>query len=175
MSSTIDQLKRVFIDSCIPVSQETLEEPQEKMSRSLFLGESFDRSSLLVCRLDPNCLELFPYLKKSELGGLKGMRCICDYVIFVEKGDVLFVLLFELKKGKESPVKQLELSVPFIDFILRRAILLNHIKIHYEIRKIGISDVPERRTTIMRGDLIYDNCFLKLYNGKRIYLERLLH
>lgn len=174
MSNAIDQLKRVFNDRCVPKSQSLLLEPKENMTRSLFLGD-LDQKDILICRLDPDSMELFPYLKKSNLGGLKGMRSICDYIVFVEKKSTLFVLLIELKKGKDSPIKQLELSEPFIEFILARASIMKHLCVKHEIRKIGISDIPEKRTTSFRGNLVYDNNYLKLYKGNKVYLQKLLH
>ena len=47
---------------------------------------------------------------------------------------------------------------------------------NYNIRKIGITERADKRTTGMRGDVEYnDNNFVKLYSGKKIYLQRMLH
>lgn len=182
MSKTIDTLKRIFSDRFIELSHDSISEPREGMIRKIFKGGIADEN-ILICRLDqegsPNYVDPFPYLKgDSVLHGLGGMKRISDYVMFVDKDGDLFVLLFELKKGKESPLEQLEVTEPLIDFIFDRAKILKHLNnLEYKVRKIGITDEVDKRKTSERGEVIYDEKlkYAKLYKGNLIYLRKLLH
>ena len=180
MSKVIQLLKKLFDDRFIEADSTTISEPSEGMSRVLYRGNGIPDDDMLVCRLDqdrnPQVKDLFPYLRKSGVsGGLKGMRRICDYAVFVDYSGVLYVLLVELKKGDDSPQEQLNLTEPLISFIFERAKILNHFVGSYEIRKVGISDVSDKRRTSYRGDIVYENGYTKLYSGKKVYLLRLLH
>lgn len=181
MSKTIETLKRIFSDRYIEASHTSLSEPKEGMVREIIQGGITD-DDMLICRLDqegsPNYIDSFPYIKGDSIHhGLRGMKRLSDYVIFVDKEGELFVLLFELKKGKESPQEQLDVTEPLIDFIFNRAMILKHFNdIKYEVRKIGITDEVDKRRTFERGEVIYnDNKYVKLYRDKRIYLRKLLH
>lgn len=179
MSKLIETLNRLFDGRFIEVSPTTIDEPAEGMSRTLFKGKDILDEDVLVCRLDQGSgIDMFPYLRGNSVPkGLKGMKRICDYVIFVDKGNMLFVLLIELKKGNDSPKEQLNLTVPLIEFIFERAQMLNHLNdLKYKIRKIGITDKDDKRPTSDRGDINYDeNDFVKLFKNKKLYLQRMLH
>ena len=178
MSKTIEILNKIFDDRCIVTSHDTISEPKEGMSRDIF-NHVVDDDDLLICRLDQEGSDPFPYLKGDSVShGLKGMKRISDYAVFVDKDNRLFVLLFELKKGKDSPQEQLDVTEPLIDFIFNRAKILKHIdqNIEYNVRKIGITDEVGKRCTSDRGEVIYDNNnYVKLYKNKAIYLQHLLH
>jgi|GEM_PF-5340758 hypothetical protein len=180
MSKTIDTLKRIFSDSFIEASHDNISEPKEDMVRKICKGGIADED-ILICRLDQeggsNYADPFPYIKGDSVNhGLRGMKRVSDYVMFVDKDGVLFVLIFELKKGKESPKEQLDVTEPLIDFIFNRAKILKHFgEIKYEVRKIGITEEVGKRSTSERGEIIYDNRFVRLYRGKYIYLRKLLH
>lgn len=71
-------------------------------------------------------------LKKEYKGGLfpffakiKGVCCICDYILFAEFNNKLFVLIIELKKGKESTLPQLKAAKNFVDYIINPLAELN--------------------------------------------------
>lgn len=181
MSKVIDILTRLFDDKFIEKSHITIDEPAEKMSRLILKSPSLPDENILVCRLDqnqnPKVTDMFPYLRgDSTARGLKGMKRICDYAIFVDKGNKVFVLLIEMKKGDDSPQEQLNVTEPLIEFIFERARILKHLVVDYEIRKIGITDKAEKRTTSDRGDTDYNqDKYVKLYQNKRFYLHRMLH
>lgn len=181
MSKVIDILTRMFDDRFIEKSHYIIEEPAENMSRLIHKGSDLPDENILVCRLDqnqnPQVTDLFPYLRgDSGHIGLKGMKRICDFAIFVDKDDKVFVLLIEMKKGDESPQEQLNVTEPLMVFLFERAKILKHLVVDYEIRKIGITDKAEKRTTSDRGDVEYnDNQYVKLYQNKRFYLQRMLH
>ncbi len=180
MSKTIEILKRIFSDSFVEASHDSISEAKEVMARKINKGGILDED-ILICRLDQeggsNYTDPFPYLKGDSVNhGLRGMKRVSDYVMFVDKDDVLFVLLIELKKGKASPREQLDVTEPLIDFIFNRAKILNHLgDINYEVRKIGITDEVGKRTTSDKGEIIYDDKFVKLYKNRYIYLRKLLH
>ena len=180
MSKTIEALTKIFDDRFIEVSHDRISEPKEDMSREIIKGGIADED-ILICHLDQEgntkVSEPFPYLRGDSVHhGLRGMKRISDYVIFVEKEGELFVLLFELKKGKDSPQEQLDVTAPLIDFIFNRAKILKHLDVEYKIRKIGVTDEVGKRSTADRGEVNYDeNSYTKLYKNNRIYIRKLLH
>lgn len=177
MSKVIEILNRIFDSRFIVESPSTIEEPSEGMSRTFFKGRNLQDDDVLVCRLDQGGIDMFPFLRgKSIPMGLKGMKRICDYAIFVDKEELLYVLLVELKKGDDSPQEQLNVTVPLIDFIFERAKILNHLQVDYKIRKIGITDKADKRPTSDRGNINYnEDDYVKLYLNKFFYLQRMLH
>ena len=180
MSKIIEIINKIFDERFIQTSHDSISEPKEKMKRRILKGGIIDEK-ILICHLDiernAQVSDLFPYLRGDSLNhGFKGMKRVCDYAIFVEEEETLFVLLIELKKGKESSREQLEVSEPLIDFIFSRARILKHLNTNYTVRKIGITDVVEKKETINRGEVIYDeNNYTKLYNSNILYLRKLLH
>lgn len=178
MSKVIEILNRIFDSRFIKGSTTIIDEPAEGMSRTLLMGNGISQEDILLCRLDQgDGIDMFPFLRgNSTSKGLKGMKRICDYAIFVDKDNVLYVLLIELKKGDESPLEQLNVTEPLIDFIFKRAKLLNHLDVNYEVRKIGITDKADKRRTSDRGNINYnEDRYVKLYSNKKFYLQRMLH
>lgn len=175
MSKTIDVLKKIFSDTFIESSPDFLREPSENMTRKICKGSIVD-DDILLCRLDQDGIDPFPYFRGSPLDhGCRGMKRISDYVLFVDKDDKLFVLLLELKKGKESPHEQLNVTEPLIKFVFDRARILKHLdNIDFLVRKIGITDEVDKRNTSDRGEIVYDNNFVRLYRNNRIFLQKLL-
>ncbi len=60
--------------------------------------------------------DAFPYF--SDITDLKKM---CDYILFLEEGKYLHVLIFELKKGNDSARKQLKAAKVFVEYIVESA------------------------------------------------------
>lgn len=184
MSTLIETLTRIFAPQFIQDDKTCISEENEGMSRKLLWG-SIAENEYLVCRLDPhdnpNTKDLFPYLRgNSSDHGFPGMKSICDYAIFINKnhGNDLYAILIELKKGKDSPKTQLDMSEPFIEFILSRARKLHLISETTNIlyRKIGISDRNINDGTKRGTNIQYDsNRFVQLYLGQHIRIENLLH
>ena len=67
-------------------------------------------------RFDPRKEDLFPYFSK-----LSGLKKICDYILFAEEGNILFVFLIELKLGTANARPQLLASKTFIDYVTESA------------------------------------------------------
>lgn len=115
-----------------------LQEVQEKMSIDFvsdnvkFLSFSFDKQ--LSKRDFPK--GLFPFFNR----GHAKVSSFCDYVIFAEKGGQLFILLIELKKGRESVTKQLNAAKCFADYVIATLNRVYESDVQPEYRKISIRD-----------------------------------
>ncbi|MEM0543412.1 hypothetical protein WFZ85_12355 [Flavobacterium sp. j3] len=101
---------------------------------------------------------IFPYFKATGIDNLKKM---CDYVMFVEDGNHLFIFLIELKKGLDSAKKQLEAGECFTNYIIATIKRLNNefeftdANLHY--RKIRISESQSKKSTLKKGLLIHNS------------------
>ena len=104
-------------------------------------GEKFEMNRIIVChnidfllyRLDPNKIKLFPYFNN-----VSGLKKVCDYILFAKEGEYLYILLIELKKGKESASKQLNAATAFSEYILVAA------------RRVGINIIENIKTIKIR-------------------------
>lgn len=67
--------------------------------------------------------EFLPFFKDSRIGGPKGLRKFCDYVMLINKNDNLTVALIEMKRSaNDSGYKsQLEASKLFMDYVIANA------------------------------------------------------
>lgn len=115
-----------------------LKEIQEEMSIELvrdnlrFLSFSFDK---LLPRNDfPK--GLFPFFNRGE----PKVCAFCDYVIFTEYKGTLFILLIELKKGRENVTKQLNAAQCFTEYLISTINRVYNINIEPEIRQISIRE-----------------------------------
>ena len=84
---------------------------------------------------------------------------MCDYIVFIENDEELFVLLIELKKGSAADAKkQLEMSEGFVEFVLNRACQAGVvIEKNHQIRKIAITDsFTAKKETMFYRDFHYD-------------------
>ena len=161
--SDIDKLRKAFDHSFIVEDPRLIEnfEDGSSMRRDIIAGTKF-----LIVRIDPNKKALFPYFNRIE-----GIHKMCDYFLFVEDNDAIFVFIIEMKKGHFSPQKQLDLSENFIKFVLRRMCLIDGLRLEgpFFIRKIGISDIKHPKRQLKVGyDLYFDeNNYLKRYHESK--------
>lgn len=115
-----------------------LKETQENMSIELvsdklrFLSFSFDK--ILPKQDFPK--GLFPFFNRGE----PKVCSFCDYVIFTEYNGKLFILLIELKKGKENVTKQLNAAQCFSEYLISTINRVYDVKLKPEIRQISIRD-----------------------------------
>jgi hypothetical protein len=94
-------------------------------------------------RFDQEKLSLFPYFAPTS-----GLAKICDYILFAQEGDYLYVLLFELKWGTESAKQQLEAAEVFASFLLQSAKRAGFVKLVDDkviVRKIRVSEERAKR------------------------------
>lgn len=124
-------------------------------------------------RFDPDTEKLFPYFKE-----VSGLHQICDYFIFAEDNGRFFIFLVELKRHQGSPIKQLDISESFVQFILSRAEKIKKgitKKVH--IRKLGIKDskiAPKRATGYYKNLSFDENKYLMIQSGTAIRLAQLM-
>lgn len=111
-----------------------------------------------LMRFDPNDETLFPYFDEIE-----GLHKICDYILFAENNDSIYVFLIELKKDNGSPLKQLDISESFVHFIIERAKYINEeVTKEVHIRKVGVKDTTSTK--------MVTNCFRKISYDQNRYL-----
>lgn len=139
MAGMIESLAAAIDPSFIPTDQSWLRESivvgRTPLTMECEIHPDKGQSHLL-CQFDRGGEnnKLFPYFN-FDVDGLVSM---CDYVLFVEEPSRLLVLLLELKHNA-SPVRQLNISKPFGEFICER---LKALSIDFNkpciYRKIGI-------------------------------------
>lgn len=123
------------------------------------------RLNYLLYKLDNSKGELFPYFSDKS-----GLKKFCDYLLFVEENNYLYLFLIELKRGTISATKQLKASNCFAEFLFDTARRIGlEISGNLEIRKIRISE--ERTRKSYKGyskpkDLIYDENEIINYDRK---------
>lgn len=113
----------------------------------------------------------FPFFKdKTDL------KKMCDYVLFAEERDFLYIFLIELKLGNMSAKKQLNAAKEFVEFILRSAKRIGMMDdLNYKIRKIRICDKKIRRRTLkVDENFNFDADDYCEYAFKDFYLEPLM-
>ena len=81
-------------------NKDYLDEVQEKMSIPIihngvsYLSYSYDKNA------KGKYVDIFPYLAK-----IKNVHSMCDYILFCQEKNTLYILLIELKKGKKAAEK----------------------------------------------------------------------
>lgn len=140
-----------------------LKEDREKMEVEFdndnlkYLSFSFDKQ--LPAKDFPK--GLFPFFSKGEAK----VNSFCDYVIFSEYNNTLFILLIELKKGDNNVTKQLEAGKCFADYIISTFNRVNQTNVVPEIRKISIRErhiKPKQK----QKDVEYEDNFHTFCNSK---------
>jgi|WetSurMetagenome_2_1015567.scaffolds.fasta_scaffold15436_5 hypothetical protein len=111
---------------------------------------------------------LFPFLAQN-----KGVQRISDYVIFAEKGSQLYILVVELKKGKENTIKQLDAAKHFVEYIVKTTIRVKQNSISPQIRCISISDNKRIRKGTMEKPVQYQDNYAE-FKGKVFRLKTFL-
>jgi hypothetical protein len=115
----------------------------------------------------------FPFFKdKTDL------KKMCDYILFAEERDFLYIFLIELKLGNMSANKQLNAAKEFVEFILRSAkrIGMMDVDLNYKIKKIRICDtnVNKKRRQDSGKNIQFDGDDYCDYPFKHFYLEPLM-
>ncbi len=129
--------------------------------------------SYSLYRYNPNESDIFPYF--SHVSGLKK---ICDYVIFAEEANYLYVFLIELKKSNLSARKQLVASKTFIEYIISSARRIGKdIDDNVAIRMIRICDnkVAQKRGRREEDVIVFDQDEYCDYLYKNFRLKILMH
>jgi hypothetical protein len=135
-NSKLAQISTILDDFFKEDSITKLQELKEKMvidfvcDKKSYLSFSFDK------QLPANDFPkgLFPFFNRGEAK----VTSFCDYIIFTEENNKLFILLIELKKGGSNTTKQLEAGKCFSEFLIATLNRVYGVKINPEIRKISI-------------------------------------
>lgn len=134
--SNLNRLSNILDDFFKEDTVSRLQEPKENMyidfvsDNKRFLSFSYDKT--MPSRDFPK--GLFPFFNRGT--GL--VTSFCDYIIFTEKGGNLFILLIELKSGRDNVTKQLEAGKCFAEYVVSTLNRVYNQNINPEIRKISI-------------------------------------
>lgn len=101
----------------------------------------------LLCTFDErgNNYRHFPYFLQEE-----GMVCMCDYILFVEDAEKLFVFSIDLKDSTSAPKQQTLRTKPFAEFIINRIRAVKGVESfpkEVQFRQIGIKTTQQKMTT----------------------------
>ena len=153
-----------------------LEENQARMSVD-FIVES---QKFLSFKMDKNLDKkefprgIFPFFKSKDKE--KKVCSFCDYIIFSELKGTLYILLIELKKGKEKVTEQLEAGKCFVEFVISTVNRVYKKNISAQIRKISIreykmrKDKPKQKQKSIR----YDGNNFHTFEDSKFYLKKYL-
>lgn len=140
-----------------------LQELQENMEiefisdNKRYLSFSFDKQ--LPTKDYPK--GLFPFFNRGEAK----VTSFCDYIIFSEHNNNLFILLIELKKGENNVTKQLNAGKCFAQYIISTLNRVYDFNIVPEIRQISIRQrhiKPKQK----QKEIEYQNDFHTFCNSK---------
>lgn len=122
--------------------------------------------------------ELFRYDEAALpfFNNISGLKKMCDYILFAEEGEYLYIFVIELKLGNDSAKIQLNAAKVFVQFIIDSANRVGkEINVDYKIRKIRICDsmIKKRKTSVDKNIQfdVNDYCEYPLNN---FYLEPLM-
>jgi len=123
-------------------------------------------------RYNPEETDIFPFY--SQVSNLKK---VCDYRLFAEEGNYLYVFLIELKKSNLSARKQLRASKVFVNYIIDSARRIGKdLDENIAMRMIRICVTKLTKRVGREQDVIYfdkDGYCDYLYNNFR--LKNLMH
>lgn len=113
----------------------------------------------------------FPFFKE-----LKGLKKMCDFILFAEENNHLYVFLIELKLGPESAQKQLAAANEFAVFLLKSSKRIGQIVSHFSVKKIRICQqiVNKRNKLALENNYQFDEDNYLDYKLKSIHLSHLM-
>ncbi len=138
-------------------------------------GKPFDVSYKIIKQPQID-FELFRYDHAALpfFKDIKNLKKMCDYILFAEEGDYLYIFVIELKLGNESARKQLDAASEFVQFIINSANRIGQsIDECYKIRKVRICNekIKKRKLKFEVQFDAEDYCDYQLSN---FYLEPLM-
>jgi hypothetical protein len=119
--------------------------------------------------------DILPFFKTT---GVTGLKKICDYLLFIEEGEHLFVFLVEMKKGTESAKRQLDAGQCFSEYIISTINRLNldigisNQNLHF--RKIRISESKSKKVTLKKGIIEKENGVIEHQHPNCFYIQEYL-
>lgn len=151
--SNLDHISSVLHNDFLSNERSALEEKSAKMKINI----NSSGCRFILYKYDKDLKRdykggLFPFFAK-----IKNVCCICDYILFAEFKNKLFVLIIELKKGKEPTLPQLKAAKNFVDYIINTINRVNGISIEPEIRLISIHEYKMPKRSIKDRGISYDD------------------
>lgn len=183
MGKTTNDSKRIMLDDIqryirveyIPEDQFTMIAKDTNGRRGNMLCKIYPKDEeILLCSFDQegdNCV-LFPYFKEE-----RGLVSMCDYILFVEDDEKMFVFLIELKDTAHRSKRQTCISQTFAEFLIKRIMVIKDetcFSKPVEYRKIGIKSTCSKMTTKGYETMIYDkDGYTVLPDYHRFYIKRM--
>lgn len=166
-SNKIDFIKSILSERFIdPVQDKLIENKGGEIINPFVMERQIvshhDINQYVLYRFDPDGGDVFPFFNNTP-----GLKKICDYILFAEYGQNLFILLIEMKHGNKSPHKQLESSMCFINYILATAERIDYKIDNFHIRKIRICEQKSKKRQTKSRDLVYNESLYLDYNTVR--------
>lgn len=106
---------------------------------------------------------LFPFFHKG-----KGVHSVCDYMLWVYKNGEIYILLIELKKGKDQTGPQLKAGKVLANFIVQTYNRVNKMNIIPKIRMISIHNINiQKKGSIKVKPIKYNSENMVSFKGNR--------
>ena len=153
----------------------TLEERQAGMSVDFITENQKFLSFKIDKKLDKKEFPrgVFPFFNNKQAR----VCSFCDYIIFSELKGTLFVLLIELKKGRDKVTEQLEAGKYFVEFVISTVNRVHKQNISAEIRKISIREYKMRtkpKPKQKQKPIKYNENFFHTFEDSKFYLKKYL-
>ena len=113
----------------------------------------------------------FPFFRE-----VKGLKKMCDFILFAEENNHLHIFLIELKLSPDSAKKQLDAASEFAFFLLNSGKRIGQIVNHFSIKKIRICQqfVNKRSKMALENNYEFDENNYLDYKLKAIHLSHLM-
>ena len=172
----LDVIQSVIRDKHIPTDQNNMVEVKTNgRLGSMTCHIDCKDEEVLLCSFDERCNNSlqFPYFKEVH-----GMVSMCDYIVFVEDDNSLFVFLVDLKDSANSAKEQTCIAKTFAEFIVNRITEIFGAQSFYkpvQYRKIGVKSTNCKTTTKAYEKEAYDSDdYLVLLDYHHFYTRRLM-
>lgn len=120
-------------------------------------------------------------LKKEYKGGLfpffakkKSVCSVSDYILFTETKGKLFILIIELKKGKDQTLPQLKASKCFVDYVINTINRIYNVSIIPQIRLISVHEYKLPKKKVKDRGVMYDKEFHCQLKDKKFEIRKFL-
>ena len=149
----------------------TLEEKQAGMSVDFIAENQKFLSFKIDKKLDKKEFPrgVFPFFNNKQAR----VCSFCDYIIFSELKGTLFVLLIELKKGRDKVTEQLEAGKYFVEFVISTVNRVHKQNISAEIRKISIREYKKKPKQKQKS-IKYDENNFHTFEESKFFLKKYL-
>lgn len=113
----------------------------------------------------------FPFFKN-----IPNLKKMCDFILFAQEGNYLYIFVIELKLGNISAKKQLDAASEFVNYIINSANRIGkNIDTNYRVKKIRICDemIKKRKTSVNKTIFFDENDYCE-YPYQNLFLEPLM-